>query len=910
LNHYFQKSFFTNPAPYQIKYYNTGDLQGELTLNENKLPKTFYLRDYQIPDWLVDYVDITFNLYEDHVKVHSVLTMRQNPGGLNGPVILYGEDLEIASFSVSGKPLPTLPYEGKLVFEAPSDHFTLTIETLLKPQNNTQLEGLYRSGETFCTQCEAEGFRRITFYPDRPDIMARFKTTIRADKSLYPVLLSNGNRIASKELPDGRHEVIWEDPFRKPCYLFALVAGNLCAIKDTFVTAHNRNINLEIYVEQENIDKANHAMNSLKEAMRWDEKRFGLEYDLDTYMIVAVNDFNMGAMENKGLNIFNSKYVLASNETATDQDFENIQAVIGHEYFHNWTGNRVTCRDWFQLCLKEGLTVFRDQEFTSDLNSRPVKRIQDVKLLRTAQFIEDAGPMSHPIRPESYMEISNFYTLTVYEKGAEVVRMLHNLLGEKTFQEGMKCYFLRHDGEAVTTDDFIAAMEAASGKNLSQFKLWYSQAGTPEITVSGKFDSNLKTYSLNFSQKTPPTPGQPFKTPLHIPVNIGLLDPKGNEFPLYLVGEQPVDEPINKSRILELTKNNQTFTFININCEPIPSLLRNFSAPVKLHFSYSDEMLAFLCAHDSDPFNRWEAIQKLALKSLISLVRDYQENRVFSCPELLISTFERLLSDPDIDDAFKTQSLTLPNESYLSEQFAVIDVEAIYAAHHYLTCSLATLLYHKWFEIYKLRNDDQFERNGYAIGRRSLKNLALHYLSYSPNEIIETFLNQQFYEAKCMTDEIASLVLLERLGGNIRDKALEHFHHRWRQQALVIDKWFTIQATSKHPDTFKQVQRLVNHPDFTFSNPNRVRALLATFSHSNFIRFHQKDGQCYHFLALNICYIDTRNPQLASRLAQALSNWRRFDLTRASHMKNALQAILEKSELSKDTFEIVEKSLV
>ncbi|NJO37996.1 MAG: aminopeptidase N, partial [Rhizobiales bacterium] len=691
------------------------------------MPK--YLRDYRPPGYLIDTVFLDFQLGEASTEVEARLSVRRNPeieprpdGGAI-PLVLDGEDLTLLAICLNGQRLPEPRYtanaETLTIHEVP-ERFTLEIITRIRPDKNTALEGLYVSNHIFCTQCEAEGFRKITYFLDRPDVMARYRTRIEADKAAYPVLLANGNKVASGERPGGRHYAVWEDPYPKPSYLFALVAGDLALLEDRFVTRSGRDVSLQIYAEPDQIDKCGHAMTALKDSMRWDEERFGLEYDLDQFMIAAISDFNMGAMENKGLNVFNTKYVLAKPETATDADYHGIERVIAHEYFHNWTGNRITCRDWFQLSLKEGLTVFRDQEFTSDLHSRAVKRIEDVRGLRAHQFVEDSGPLAHAVRPDSYVEINNFYTTTIYEKGAEVVRMIHTLIGEDAFQQGMRIYVERHDGQAVTCEDFVACMEAASGRDLATFRRWYSQAGTPRIRVEDTFDEKTGRYHLTVRQRTPPTPMQPDKGAQHIPLAIGLLDGDGQDLAVTLAGE-PAPGPT--TRILELTDAEATFTFQGLAERPIPSLLRGFSAPVILETEPSSEKLRFLMAHDSDSFVRWDAGQTYAT-SLILATRGVERELDLGLRE----AFEAILDDGSLDTAFQALALTLPAESYVAQQMEVIDVDGIHGARQALRAGLGRKLAGRWLDLYhRLGANEPYRFDGPSMGRRSLRNLALGY---------------------------------------------------------------------------------------------------------------------------------------------------------------------------------------
>ncbi len=871
-------------------------------------PGTIFLRDYAPPPFTIERVDLRFELGEESTTVHARLEVVRN-GHHRQPLVLLGDRLELRSVSLDGQLLSQHEFrrdDSSLAIATVPERFVLEIETALRPQDNTALEGLYQSSGNFCTQCEAEGFRRITYFLDRPDVMARYTTTIVADRLRYPVLLSNGNVVARGELDGGQHWVQWEDPFRKPSYLFALVAGDLAHIEDRFTTVSGREVTLRIYAEHENIAQCGHAMASLKQAMAWDEQRFGLEYDLDIYMIVAVGDFNMGAMENKGLNVFNSKYVLARPESATDGDFDNIQNVIGHEYFHNWTGNRITCRDWFQLSLKEGLTVFRDQEFSADMGSRPLRRIQDVRGLRASQFPEDAGPMAHPVRPDSYVEINNFYTATVYEKGAEVVRMYQTLLGVDGFRKGMDLYIKRHDGQAVTTEDFRAAMADANGVDLEQFGLWYSQAGTPVVEVEGEYDAAAAAYTLRVRQHCPATPGQDRKQPFHIPLAIGLVGPDGEDLPLQLEGEA---QAIDGTRVLQITSAEQRFRFVNVQHEPRPSLLRSFSAPVKLRYRHSDQNLAFLMAHDTDLFNRWEAGQQLACRVALDNIESWPEPAT-AVPKVFVDAFERLLTPPVEDKALLAESLLLPSERYLGEQLEIVDPQAIHHTREWMRSGLAGALRAQWLACYR----DNVDREGYrfdpqAVGRRSLKNACLGYLmQLGDDEAIEICL-RQFEEADNMTDSMAALRALLDIERPERAAALERFYERWQHEPLVVDKWFALQAVSKLPDTLDRVRALLDHPAFTLRNPNRVRALLGTFCSANLARFHAAGGEGYEFLAEQILRLDSLNPQVAARLLGALSRWRKYEPARGEKMRAALDGVSRHPGLSKDCYEIAHKSL-
>ena len=867
----------------------------------SKTVEIIYRKDYRPPDYRVETVELRFDLGEETTRVRSRLVLYADYDGAEGfrPLWLDGREMVLKSVKLDGRELVEGQYrldEESLTILQPPRRFVLEIETELKPQLNSSLEGLYRSSGNFCTQCEAEGFRKITYYPDRPDVMARFTTTITADRQSCPVLLSNGNRVDGGELDDGRHWATWEDPFPKPSYLFALVAGDLAHVTDHFTTCSGRRVELRLYVEQHNIDKCEHAMRSLKQAMAWDEQVYGREYDLDIYMIVAVDDFNMGAMENKGLNIFNSKCVLASPETATDTDFHNIEAVVAHEYFHNWSGNRVTCRDWFQLSLKEGFTVFRDQQFSADMLSAAVQRITDVNRLRNFQFPEDHGPLAHPVRPDSYVEINNFYTATVYEKGAEVVRMIHTLLGPEGFRVGSDLYFERHDGQAVTVDDFVCAMEDANGVDLGQFRRWYSQAGTPRIEVSDTYDAASSSYTLCLRQSCPPTPGQEHKQPFHIPVAVALLDDTGEE--------------LAASQVLELREREQQFEFEGIGQRPIPSLLRGFSAPVIVDYPYSQQQLAFLMARDSDPFNCWEAGQKLATGIILPLVDDSQAGRKPVLDEILVDAFRKVLTGTVEDPAFTALLLTLPSESWLAEQCEVVDPVAIHDARDFVRRSLAAALETAWLAGYEANGEHgEYRLDAAAMGRRSLKNLCLSYLMELPREEIRQGCMEQFTTAGNMTDAMAALQALTNCDCPEREPALDAFYRKWRDQPLVVDKWFSLQATSRLPDTLQRVERLMRHPDFDIRNPNRVRALIGAFCQGNPARFHEPGGAGYRFLADRVLELDGINPQVAARLLNPLTRWRRYDERRRQLIKTELERVLAAEKLSRDVYEVASKAL-
>ncbi|NCF29447.1 MAG: aminopeptidase N [Gammaproteobacteria bacterium] len=875
-------------------------------------PKTVFLKDYTPPPFLIEEVDLRFELGEETTLVSSTLTLERNPASAksHNDLVLDGQELELVSISIDDAPVGDDRYrldDGSLVIRDVPDAFTLKTCARIRPQANTSLEGLYTSSGNFCTQCEAEGFRKITWFPDRPDVMARFTTTIVADRDRYPVLLSNGNPVEDGVLDDNRHWVKWQDPFRKPSYLFALVAGDLACVEDRFTTRSGRGITLRIYVEKHNADKCDHAMASLKKAMRWDEEVYGLEYDLDIFMIVAVDDFNMGAMENKGLNVFNSKYVLAKPETATDSDFAGIEGVIAHEYFHNWTGNRVTCRDWFQLSLKEGLTVFRDQEFSADMTSAAVKRIQEVRVLRTHQFAEDAGPMAHPVRPASYMEISNFYTVTIYNKGAEVIRMMHTLLGADGFRKGMDLYFQRHDGEAVTTEDFVKSMEDANGEDLSQFRLWYSQAGTPTVGVSGSYNSDAKTFTLALSQSCPATPGQPEKKPFHIPLRIGLLDSAGQDMELQLQGGS---EAGARELVISLTESEQSLRFDNVAEQPVASVARGLSAPVTVDAHRDDAALAFLAGHDSDAFNRWDAAQELAAKALVRQIDNHRQGRQFSLDAAFLNSFTATLTEQRLDRALIAEALMLPSESYLADRLPSIDVDAIHAARQDMRQSLAREREDEFRQLYRANlSNEAYRYDAESAGRRSLKNVCLSYLMELDNAELRGWCMSQFRQADNMTDVLAALACFTHSDCPERGQAIAEFHERWKHDTLVLDKWFSLQAMSQLPGTLASVEKLMEHPAFDRRNPNKVRSLIGAFCHGNQVRFHAASGAGYGFLADRVIEIDAINPQVAARLMGAFSRWRKFDQARQELMKTELERILGTGKLSKDVYEIASKTL-
>ena len=874
-------------------------------------PQTVYLKDYTPPEYLIEDVELNFDLHEQNTVVRSQLKIRRNPLNTAGAesLILNGEELELISIRIDGVALDDSAYslqpETLTIHAVPQQGvFTVSIENRINPKANTALEGLYLSSSMLCTQCEAQGFRKITWFLDRPDVMSRFKTTLTADKNLYPVLLSNGNRLSGGELDNNRHWVSWEDPFAKPCYLFALVAGQLECVVDEFETISGRRITLQIFVEQHNVDKCGHAMQSLKNAMRWDEQVYGREYDLDLYMIVAVDHFNMGAMENKGLNVFNTKFVLARPDTATDSDYEHIEGVIAHEYFHNWTGNRITCRDWFQLSLKEGFTVFRDQEFSGDQTSRAVKRIEDVNALRTRQFAEDAGPLAHPVRPEAYIEINNFYTLTIYEKGAEVVRMLYTLLGAEGFRKGCDLYFARHDGQAVTCEDFVRAFEEANGVKFDQFRLWYSQAGTPELTVSQDYDAATRQLRLHVQQSCPPTPGQPLKQPFHLPVRLGLLNPDGTAAAIHYLGVS------HEEVVLDVTQAEQTFVFENLPEPPVTSLLRGFSAPVIVNCERTAEELAFLLSYDSDSFNRWEAGQQLAVKIIFALIEDWRQHKPLKLNPVMVAAFRRILAEVHEDLSYQAMLLTLPEESYLAGLMRVIDVDAIHQTREFIRKTLAQALSAEFMQLYKANNlDESGCFHAQAVGRRRLKNTCLNYLIKLETQEVYQLSEKLFYSAGNMTDQMAALSVIVNSQHPTKARSLDSFYHQWRREALVIDKWFALQASSSMPNAFTTVQALLHHPAFDLKTPNRVRALVGAFSQANAVHFHAKNGEGYRFLADQVLALNVLNPQIASRMVTGLAQWRRYDTERQKLMKQQLQRIVDTEHLSRDVYEIASKSL-
>lgn len=865
-------------------------------------PQIKYRHDYRAPEYTITDIDLTFELDASTTRVTAISQVKRL-GDSQAELRLDGEALTLIALEVDGQAWTAFrEEEGALVISQLPESFTLKIINDIHPDQNTALEGLYKSGEALCTQCEAEGFRHITWYLDRPDVLARFTTTIYADGERYPFLLSNGNRIDSGRDEQGRSWVKWQDPFPKPCYLFALVAGDFDVLRDSFTTRSGRDVALEIFVDRGNLDRADWAMTSLKNSMKWDEERFGLEYDLDIFMIVAVDFFNMGAMENKGLNVFNAKYVLAKAETATDKDYLGIEAVIGHEYFHNWTGNRVTCRDWFQLSLKEGLTVFRDQEFSSDLGSRAVNRIDNVRIVRGAQFAEDASPMAHPIRPDQVIEMNNFYTLTVYEKGSEVIRMMHTLLGEENFQKGMKLYFDRHDGSAATCDDFVQAMEDASNVDLSQFRRWYSQSGTPVLTVRDDYNPELEQYTLHVTQHTPATADQKEKLPLHIPLDIELYDGEGKVIPLQNNGH-----PVH--HVLNVTEEFQTFIFDNVYFQPVPSLLREFSAPVKLDYKWSDAQLTFLMRHARNDFSRWDAAQSLLATYIRLNVARYQQGQHLSLPLHVADAFRAVLLDTDCDPALTALILTLPSENEIAELFDTIDPQAIALVRDALQRTLARELADEFFAIYNANQQPEYRVEHDAIGQRSLKNICLTYLAFSDAQLADKLVQTQYHQATNMTDALAALSAAVAAQLPCRDALLVAYDERWHQDGLVMDKWFVLQATSPAANVMRNVRQLLNHRSFTMSNPNRVRSLVGAFASANPAAFHAKDGSGYKFLVEMLTDLNTRNPQVAARMVEPLIRLKRYDEDRQAMMRQALEQLLELDKLSGDLYEKITRAL-
>jgi aminopeptidase N len=875
---------------------------------KDALPQTIYLQDYKVSPFEIEKTELVFDLGNDHTRVTATLSILRNSlsDEQGADLVLHGsEGLDLQSVSVDGQLLEEGAYSrdsDSLSISGLADRAIITTEVLIKPQDNTTMMGLYRSRTMYCTQCEAEGFRDITYYLDRPDVMSEFTTKVIADKAQYPVLLSNGNPIERGELDGGRHFVTWHDPFKKPAYLFALVAGTLSCVDDSFTTLSGRQVALQIFVEEKDLDKCAHAMLSLKHSMRWDEQAYGREYDLDIFMIVAVDDFNMGAMENKGLNIFNTSAVLANPKTTTDAAFQRVEAIVAHEYFHNWSGNRVTCRDWFQLSLKEGFTVYRDSQFSADMNSATVKRIEDVSYLRTHQFAEDGGPMSHSVQPDAYMEINNFYTLTIYEKGAEIVGMIRTLLGADTFRQGSDLYFDRHDGQAVTIEEFVKAMEDASGRDLTQFRRWYKQSGTPQLAVNSRYDAADRTFTLDFSQSCPATPGQAQKQPFVIPVRLGLVGASG---------DLPLNSNGDTEMVYEVSQTDQQLIIENVGEAPVPSLLREFSAPIKLDYAYSKDQLLHLMANDSDGFNRWDAGQKLSFALLEKLTADSHQQRPLEMDSLLIAAYKSLLSDPNLDPAMVALMLQLPSEAQLHEEASVIYAEAIHSARLFVRQALASALSEQFVAVYERHNIEQeYAPDASQIGRRSLKNTALSYLMLVDNMGVE-LASKQFETADNMTDKASALSCLVNCPAAAQqaEAALQQFEQQYRDEALVMNLWLQVQAANSQLGGLQRVEELEAHSSFTLSNPNKIRSLIGGFCNANLVNFHNPDGSGYEFLKKRILTLHSRNPQVAARLMTPLTRWKKFPEPNSSQMREALQVIADEQGLVKDIYEIAIKSL-
>ncbi|MBE4200880.1 aminopeptidase N [Vibrio parahaemolyticus] len=865
----------------------------------SQAPQAKYRKDYQAPSHTITDIDLTFDLYDNDTIVTALSKVVQK--GESTTLELDGEGLELRSVKVNGEDWAHHEVkEASLVLSDLPAEFELEIITKIDPEANTALEGLYKSGGAFCTQCEAEGFRRITYYLDRPDVLAKYTTKVIADKATYPYLLSNGNRIAQGEAENGRHWVQWQDPHPKPAYLFALVAGDFDVLRDKYTTMSGRNVDLEIFVDKGNLDRAGHAMTSLINSMKWDEERFGLEYDLDIYMIVAVDFFNMGAMENKGLNIFNSKFVLANDQTATDRDYLGIEAVIGHEYFHNWTGNRVTCRDWFQLSLKEGLTVFRDQEFSSDLGSRAVNRIDNVRIIRGPQFAEDASPMSHPIRPDKVIEMNNFYTLTVYEKGSEVIRMYHTLLGEEGFQKGMKLYFERHDGTAATCEDFVSAMEDATGVDLKQFRLWYSQSGTPTLRVNSEYNAEAKTYALTVEQFTEATQDQAEKQALHIPFDIELYGSKGQVIPLIINGE-------SVHNVLDIKQDKQTFVFENVAEQPVPSLLREFSAPVKLEYDYSDAELIFLMKHATNDFARWDASQMLLAKYIRQNVTNVQTGSEVQLSEDLIDAFRGVLLDENLEPAFIAQVFSLPSINEITGWYKQIDVDAVDTVLNSITVSLSAALEDELSATYHTLKQAEYTIDHAAIGKRALRNQCLQFLAHTDKG--NTLVKAQYEAANNMTDTIAAMSAANSAQLECREELMADYSDKWKHDGLVMDKWFALQGTNPAEDALEKVKATMNHEAFSLKNPNRTRSLIGSFLAANPVRFHDKSGSGYQFAGDILRQLNDSNPQVASRMIDPLLKFRKYDEARQAMIRAELEKLKAMDNLAKDLFEKVTKAL-
>ena len=873
---------------------------------------TVYLKDYTVPPFLISRVALDIDLLSEHdARVQATLTMKRNPLFPDGaaPLRLDLDELTVEGVSVNGVPLAAEEYrldERSLTISDVPDAFSLQTTSRVNPRRNTKLMGLHMSTTGFFTLCEPEGFRRITPFLDRPDVMSTYVVTLHADRESCPVLLANGNLVAQGDEGTSRHWATWEDPFPKPCYLFAIVAARLDRQADSFVTMSGRQVLLQFFVEPGKLDQGVFALQALKKAMKWDEDTYGLEVDLDQFNVVAVADFNAGAMENKGLNVFNTTLVLARQDISTDYDFKFIDRTVAHEYFHNWTGNRVTCRDWFQLSLKEGLTVFREQQYASDCYSPGVERIQAVRSLRSFQFPEDAGPMAHAVRPQSYQQISNFYTSTVYSKGAEVVRMIHTLLGTEGFRRGVDLYFQRHDGQAVTTDDFVLAMQDSSGFDFTQFKCWYEQAGTPRLRVSDRHDAAAQTWELTVTQTCLPTPGQPEKRPFHMPFDVGLLDPQGASVPLQLAGETA---PASTSRVLGLREHTEVFRFVNVADRPVPSLGRGFSAPVVIDYDYSDGDLIHLLGYDSDPFNRWDAGQRLAMKLLLDAIAGRRSGHPVQFPAAFAEALGRVLADAPGDPAFAAEVLALPAEVYIGEHLDVIDPDAIHAARQALRRHLADHLHQELRHAYDTFTvTGPYSPDAASAGRRALRNLALAYLMERDDAEARQLCVAQLQQADNMTDALSALTSLANCDCVERAPALTAFYDRWQAEPLVVDKWFSVQAASRLPVTVEAVRQLTAHPAFALTNPNKVYALISAFG-GNQVNFHAADGGGYTFMAAQVAALDPINPQVAARMARYFERWKRFDAGRQGLMKAALEQLRALPALSRETAEVVTKAL-
>lgn len=869
-------------------------------------PKAIHLKDYQPTPFAVDSLDLRISIFESETLVVARSQVRRT-GAASAPLVWAGEELALLSVSLDGRTLKESDYTAsptELRIDNVPDSFVIETKVRIFPQTNTTLEGLYKSGDLFCTQCEAEGFRRITYFYDRPDVMTVYTTTIEASKEQYPVLLGNGNCTASGELEGGRHWVTWHDPFKKPSYLFAIVAGRLDCLREKFRTQSGRSVDLEIYAVSRDISKCQHAMNALKMAMRWDEEKYGLECDLDNFKIVAVSDFNAGAMENKGLNIFNVSLVLANKDIATDAGFSSIVDVIGHEYFHNWTGNRVTCRDWFQLCLKEGLTTFREQQFSEDMNSAAVNRIESVISFRAEQFKEDAGPMAHPVRPDSFIDISNFYTMTVYEKGAELCRMLKTLLGDILWRKGTDLYFSRHDGQAVTMEDFISCLAEAAQRDLSGFMQWYRQAGTPVITIQRRYSPEKKQYTLNVTQHTPPTADGSEKKPLLMPMLSSLIDKQGQEIPLRLSGEI---SPAGTQRVLELSQECQTFVFEDILSEPLPSLFRGFSAPVLVNIDLTNEELLFLLAHEGDTFNRFEAGQQLLTQTILSLADDLRNGRAPVIPTQVMDALFASVRHPALDDHFKALMLHLPELSVLFQKVKEIDVPSLDGAREFFRRSFAQRFESELVAMLDhLGNDAHYAYETKAVGRRSLKKTLLAYLSALEKDAHLQRAFELYAHSDNLTDRLTALQIIESSHDARRESLVSDFYQRWKHEELVVNKWFSVQAISRHTDVLKNVRRLTEHPDFHLTNPNRMRSLLAALAYANLSAFHHSSGEGYKIIVEQLAKLVRMNPQAASRLARGFSDWKKLEPKQRSLCKASLDQLAALENLPKDFFEVID----